>query len=260
MGDFAGQVVLVTGAAQGFGALAAERFAAQGARLVVSDLKAEGLAATADRLRATGAEVAAEAGDIAEPALAHRLVALAVARFGRLDVAVNNAGIAHAPARTPLVPEAAARAVIAVDLLGVLWALQAQLPQMEAQFRATGRGGAIVNIASVAGLVGAPTLSAYAAAKHGVVGLTRTAAMEYARRGIRVNAICPGFTRTAMVEEGFDLAADRAGAEADLVRGVPMRRLGEPAEIVQAILWAASPANSFMTGQAIAIDGGITGY
>ncbi|MEL6425428.1 MAG: SDR family oxidoreductase, partial [Pseudomonadota bacterium] len=126
--------------------------------------------------------------------------------------------------------------------------------------KTTGKGGAIVNVASIAGLIGSPTLSAYAAAKHGVVGLTRSAAIENARRGIRVNAVCPAFARTAMVDQTLALAPDRAEAEAYLVRGVPMRRLAEREEVVQAILWAASPENSFTTGQTIAIDGGTTAY
>ncbi|MEM9050020.1 MAG: SDR family oxidoreductase [Pseudomonadota bacterium] len=260
MTRFAGKTVLITGAAGGFGALTAERFAAEGAQLVLSDLDADGLAALAGRLGAAGHAVAQAAGSVADPALSRQLVALAQDRFGRLDIAINNAGIVNPPGKTPQIAEATARAVIEVDLLGVFWALQAQLPAMEAQHRATGHGGVIVNIASVAGLVGAPTLSIYAAAKHGVVGLTRTAALEYARRGIRVNAICPAFARTAMVDQTLALAPDRAAAEAELVRGVPMRRIGETAEIVQAILWAADPANSFMTGQALAIDGGVTGY
>lgn len=253
--DFRDHVVIVTGAARGFGALAAERFAAEGARLVLSDID-PGVAGVAAGL--PGA--IALPGDAADPAHHRALVGLAVERFGRLDIAVNNAGIAHPPARTPDIAEATARKVVEVDLLGVFWALQAQLAQMERQFRADGRGGAIVNIASVAGLVGAPTLSIYGAAKHAVVGLTRTAAVEYARRGIRVNAVCPAFARTAMVEDGLLSAPDRAAAEAELVRGVPMRRLAEREEIVQAILWAAHPANGFMTGQAIALDGGITAY
>ncbi|MEM9197546.1 MAG: SDR family NAD(P)-dependent oxidoreductase [Pseudomonadota bacterium] len=260
MSRFAEKTVLITGAAGGFGALAAESFASEGARLVLSDLDATGLAALADRLTAAGHSVVQEAGSVADPALSHRLVALARDRFGRLDIAVNNAGIVNPPAKTPLIAEKTARAVIEIDLLGVFWALQAQLPVMEAQHRDSGAGGVIVNIASVAGLIGSPTLSIYAAAKHGVVGLTRTAAIEYARRGIRVNAICPAFARTAMVDQTLAMAPDRAAAEAELVRGVPMRRIGEAAEIVQAILWAADPANSFMTGQALAIDGGITGY
>ncbi|HEU0222055.1 MAG TPA: SDR family NAD(P)-dependent oxidoreductase, partial [Paracoccaceae bacterium] len=260
MGAFRDQVVLISGAASGFGALAAERFGAEGARLILSDRDVAGLEGIAGRVQAAGVEAVAEPADVTDPDSAGRLVALALARHGRLDIAVNNAGIVNAPARLPEISRAEARAVIEVDLLGLFWALQAQLPQMERQFRETGRGGAIVNIASVAGLVGSPTLSIYAAAKHGVVGLTRSAAMEYARRGVRVNAICPAYARTPMVEAILGRAADPAAAEAEMVRGVPMRRLAEPTEVVQAILWAAQPGNSFMTGQAIAIDGGITGY
>lgn len=129
---------------------------------------------------------------------------------------------------------------------------------MERQHRKTKRKGAIVNISSVAGLGGAPRLAIYSAAKHGVVGLTRTAAAEYAAKGIRVNAICPSFARTDMVTDMLSLSpADQEKAEAELTRGVPMKRLAEVDEVVTAVLFAADPANSFMTGQAIGIDGGI---
>ncbi|MEO0999912.1 MAG: SDR family oxidoreductase [Pseudomonadota bacterium] len=254
-GRFAGQTVLITGAAGGFGRGAAEAFAAEGARLLLADRDAEGLAAVADAL---GAERLA--GDAADPEHHRALVALAAERLGGLDVALNNAGIVNRPARTEAIPEDEARAVIEVDLLGVFWALQAQLPLMQAQFREGGRRAAIVNLASVAGLVGSATLSIYAAAKHGVVGLTRTAAVENARRGIRVNAVCPSFARTAMVEATIAGAPDRAAAEEELARGVPMRRIAEVEEVVAAILFAADPANSFMTGQTFAVDGGITAY
>ncbi|MEL6678690.1 MAG: SDR family oxidoreductase [Pseudomonadota bacterium] len=256
MRGFDGQVVLVTGAAAGFGRDTAVAFAEAGAALVLADLNADGLAETAELVG--GAETLA--GDAADPAHHAALVARAVEAHGRLDIAVNNAGIVHPPLRLEAVPEDLARKVIEVDLLGVLWALQAQVKLMQRQFKETGRGGAIVNVASVAGLIGSPTLSAYAAAKHGVVGLTRSAAIENARRGIRVNAVCPAFARTAMVEDTLSLAPDRDEAEAFMVRGVPMRRLAERSEVVQAILWTASPENSFTTGQTIAIDGGTTAY
>jgi NAD(P)-dependent dehydrogenase (short-subunit alcohol dehydrogenase family) len=133
-----------------------------------------------------------------------------------------------------------------------------QIPQMERQFKAAGKGGAIVNIASAAGLSGAPKLSVYAAAKHGVIGLTRSAAVEYATKGLRINAICPAHTRTAMVDGFVRLSgAPEAEALAELTRGVPMKRVAEVDEIVTAILFAADPANSFMTGHALAVDGGI---
>jgi NAD(P)-dependent dehydrogenase (short-subunit alcohol dehydrogenase family) len=257
---FTGKSVLITGAAGGLGRAAAERFAAEGARLILSDHPSAPLDAVATSI---GGEVATLAGDVTDPGLHEALVALAVEKYGRLDVAVNNAGIANPVNRLPDIPIEEARQVIEVDLMGVFLAMRAQLPQMDRQFRETGTGGVIVNLSSVAGIAGAPTISIYAAAKHGVVGLTRSAAAEYARRGIRVNAICPAFTRTAMVEDGIiaDMegsGAERAAAEAHVVRGVPMRRLGEPDEIAQAILFAAAAENGFMTGQTIALDGGIT--
>jgi len=256
MGRFDGLTVLITGAAGGFGGRAAERFAAEGARLVLSDLDAERLNAKAAGLNA---ETATLAGDVADESLSEGLVKLAMDRFGRLDVALNNAGIVHDMARLPLIPSDVARKVIEVDLLGMIWALKHQLPAMERQFRQNGTRSAMVNIASVAGIAGAPRLSVYSAAKHGVVGLTRSAAAEYATKGVRINAVCPSFARTAMVEQAMPQdEAGRAAAEAELVRGVPMKRVAEVDEIVEVILFAADPKNSFMTGQTLAADGGIT--
>ena len=255
MGRFGGATVLITGAAGGLGRGAAKGFAAEGARLILSDMDhaaLENLAATLDT------ETAILAGDIADEAVSEALVALAVEKFGRLDVAVNNAGIVQSFVRLPQVASDEARRVLEIDLLGVFYAMKHQIPQMEQQFKATGKGGAIVNIASVAGLVGAPKLSVYAAAKHGVVGLTKSAAAEYATKGVRINAICPAHTRTAMVDGFVRLSgAPEAEALAELTRGVPMKRVGEVDEIVSAILFAADPANSFMIGHALAIDGGV---
>lgn len=253
---FQDKVVLITGAAGGFGARLAERLSAQGARLVLSDFDGDRLAALAARL---GNDPARLAGDIADETLSEALVALATDRLGGLDVAVNNAGIAQSFVRLPQVPSDEARRIVEVDLLGVFYAMKHQLPAMERQFRQSGRRGAIVNVASVAGLAGAPRLSVYAAAKHGVVGLTRSAAAEYATKGIRINAVCPSFARTAMVD-GFVRTSLVSEEEAidGLTRGVPMRRLAEVDEVLEAILFAADPANGFMTGQALAIDGGIT--
>jgi NAD(P)-dependent dehydrogenase (short-subunit alcohol dehydrogenase family) len=257
MGRFEGLTVLVTGAAGGFGRRAAERFAEEGARLVLSDLKAEPLETFAAGLEA---ETATLAGDISDEALSRDLVALAIERFGRLDIAVNNAGIAHDPAKLPGTPSDVARRVVEVDLLGVFYALKHQLPAMERQFRQSRRGGRIVNIASVAGIAGAPRLGIYSAAKHGVVGLTRSAAAEYATKDIRVNAVCPSFARTPMATSIFGEVTGEAlkQAEAEMVRGVPMKRLAEVDEVVEVILFAADPKNGFMTGQALACDGGIT--
>ncbi|RWM11976.1 MAG: SDR family oxidoreductase [Mesorhizobium sp.] len=255
MGRFDGATVLITGATGGLGSGAAKAFAAEGARLVLSDLDETALGDFAATL---GAETAFLAGNIADERLSEDLVKLAVETFGRLDIAVNNAGIVHAFVRLPQVTSEEARRVLEVDLLGVFYAMKHQIPRMERQFRESGRGGVIVNIASVAGLSGAPKLSVYAAAKHGVVGLTRSAAVEYASKGIRINAVCPAHTRTAMVD-GFvrSTGAPEAEAIAELTRGVPMKRVGEVDEIVTGILYLADPANSFMTGHALALDGGI---
>ena len=253
MGRFQGLTVLVTGAAGGFGRKLAERFAAEGARLVLSDMDARRLEETAAGLEA---EVATLAGDIADEQLSQDLVALALSRFGQLDVAVNNAGIVHDLMKLADTPSDVARRVFDIDLLGMFFALKHQIPALERQFREKGLKSAIVNVASVAGIAGAPKLAVYAAAKHGVVGLTRSAAVECATKGVRINAVCPSFARTAMVSDA--LGRDNPAGEAELTRGVPMRRLAETDEIAEVILFAADPKNSFMTGQALAADGGIT--
>lgn len=255
MKRFDGRTVLITGATGGFGKRAAERFAAEGARLVLSDIDADRLTATA---AAIDAECATLAGDISEESLSEDLVKLAQTRFGRLDVAINNAGIVHSFVRLANIPTDEARRVIEVDLLAVFFAMKYQLPAMERQHRENRWPGVIVNISSVAGLGGAPKMSVYAAAKHGVIGLTKSAAAEYASKGVRVNAVCPSYARTAMAE-GFLKIKNTSEEEAfaELTRGVPMKRLAEVDEVVQAILFAADPENSFMTGHAIAVDGGI---
>ncbi len=256
MARFAGLSVLLTGATGGFGRRTAERLAQEGARLVLSDMDADALAALADSL---DTETTFLAGDIAQEQLSADLVERAVAQFDRLDVAINNAGIAQSFVKLPFVPSDEARRIIDIDLMGVFYAMKYQLPQLEKQHRRDGVGGAIVNISSVAGLAGAARLSVYAAAKHGVVGLTRSAAAEYAAKGIRINAVCPSFARTSMVGDFVKLSG-RTENEAitELTRGVPMKRVAEVDEVVEAILFAADPKNSFMTGHTLSIDGGIT--
>jgi NAD(P)-dependent dehydrogenase (short-subunit alcohol dehydrogenase family) len=255
MGRFDGMTVLITGATGGLGSGAAKAFAAEGARLVLSDLDEPALK---DFAAMFDTETATLAGNIADETLSEDLVTLAVEKFGRLDIAVNNAGIVHSFVRLPQVTPDEARRVIEVDLLGVFYAMKHQIPQMERQFKDSGKGGVIVNVASVAGLSGAPKLSVYAAAKHGVVGLTKSAAAEYASKGLRINAVCPAHTRTAMVD-GFvrSTGAPQADALAELTRGVPMKRVAEVEEIIAGLLFLADPANSFMTGHALALDGGI---
>ena len=261
-GRFDGLTVLLTGAAGGFGRSAAALFAGEGANLVLSDFNAERLQVVANTLADDGHDVAWLAGSVAEPDHCRDTVDLALERFGRLDVAINNAGIAHTPARTHELDLAEAFACVEIDLMGVIYGMRYQLEAMNDAFENDGRGGAVLNVASLAGLVGAPLSTAYAAAKHGVVGATKTAALEYARRGIRVNALCPSFARTAMVEEGL-LASDAisggaSGAEAEkfLTRGIPMRRVAEVEEVTRQMLWLCDPQNTFMTGQAVAVDGG----
>lgn len=222
---------------------------------MLSDLDKDALEAFAAGLPG---ETATLAGDISHEDLSEALVKLAVKRFGGLDIAINNAGVAQSFVKLPQVPSDEARRIIEVDLLGVFYAMKHQIPVMEKQFRANGAGGAIVNIASVAGLAGAARLSVYAAAKHGVVGLTRSAASEYATRGIRVNAVCPSFARTQMVGDFVKLAGGKEkDAHAELTRGVPMKRVAEVDEVVEVILFAADPKNSFMTGHTLSVDGGI---
>ena len=256
MGRFEGLTILVTGATGGFGRRLCERLAGARARLVLSDVDAGPVQAFAETLPT---ESVVLGGDVSQEQLSEDLVAVAVKRFGRLDIAINNAGVAQSFVRLPQVPSEEARHIIDIDLMGVFFAMKHQLPQMERQHRHTRKGGAIVNIASVAGLVGAPRLSVYAAAKHGVVGLTRSAAAEYATKGIRVNAVCPAFARTRMVADFVSMTGkSETDAIADLTRGVPMKRVAEVDEVVEVILFAADPANSFMTGHALSVDGGIS--
>ncbi|MGI6851618.1 SDR family NAD(P)-dependent oxidoreductase [Mesorhizobium sp. 1B3] len=256
MRRFEGLTVLLTGATGGFGRRTAERLAADGARLVLSDIDMGSLEKLAAELPT---ETALLAGDISQESLSEALADVAVSRFGRLDIAINNAGVAQSFVKLPQVPSDEARRIIDIDLLGVFYAMKHQIPVMERQFRVDGAHSAIVNIASVAGLAGAPRLSVYAAAKHGVVGLTRSAASEYATRGIRVNAVCPSFARTQMVGDFVKLAGgNEQEAHTELTRGVPMKRVAEVDEVVEVILFAADPKNSFMTGHTLSVDGGIT--
>ena len=261
MRQFEGLTALVTGATGGFGEATARRLYAEGANLVLSDLHEERLNVLASSFDSQ--RVVTLAGSVGEEQLAADLVDLAIDSFQTLDIAINNAGISHPLVRLPDIDSETARRVIDIDLMSVFYALKYQLPVMEKQYRASGRKASICNVASVAGVAGAPTASVYAAAKHGVVGLTRSAALEYVRRGIRINALCPSFARTPMVMEFIDAEvvagkATREEAEAHLTRGIPARRLAEVDEVVAALIFAVSPGNSFYTGQTIHVDGGMT--
>ena len=247
--DYTDKVVLITGAASGFGRLAAAAFAEAGALLALADLNLDALNATVSDAGIAPERVLAMRCDVAVNSEVQQLVAATVTRFGRLDVAINNAGIGHPLARLEDCDEETFDRNIAVNLKGVFLCLRAELPQMVRQ-----GGGVILNVSSVAGIAGAPMLGPYAAAKHGVIGLTKTAALEYARRNIRVNALCPGYTRTPLLD-ALRLASRHAGQYGRRDSDAAPRQAGE---IVQAMLWACSPQNSFMTGQAIALDGGLT--
>lgn len=247
---YEGKTVLLTGAAGGFGRLAAEMFAAEGAKLALGDIDLAGAEEVAEKVggRAIRCDVSDE-NDVAA------LVALAVEMGdGRLDVALNNAGIGHPLGFTAQISHADFMKQMAVNAGGCFLGMRHQLPVMMKQ-----GGGAILNTASVAGLVAAPLSAGYAASKHAVIGLTKTAADEYARYNIRVNALCPSFADTPMVDElRAGLGGTAEQIDPKLTNRIPMRRVAEPEEIVQAMLWVCSDENSFMTGQALALDGGLT--
>lgn len=255
MGRFDGLCVLISGATGGFGRRTAERYADGGANLVLTDLYQKQLDKLVDELPTKTVSLA---GDVSVERHSKNLTKLAEDSFGGLDIAINNAGIAQSFVKLHQVPSAEARKIFDIDLLGVFYAMKHQIHLMERQFEETGRHGTIVNIASIAGLGGAPRLSVYAAAKHGVVGLTKSAAAEFATKRIRINAVCPSFARTDMALDFLRAApeGERAATE-NLVRGVPMKRLAEVDEVVEVIMFASNPANSFMTGQTLAVDGGV---
>lgn len=252
-----GMTVLITGGAGGFGRSAAPMFAAEGAKLVLTDFNAAGLEDHAASLRESGADVVTLVGSVADEDHCAETVELALSSFGRLDVAINNAGMGHAPGRTHEVDSEWARKTIDINLMGTFYGMKHQLPAMVDAKKKHDRLGSILNVSSLAGIGGAPTIGMYSAAKHGVIGLTKSAALEYVRYGIRINAVCPAFARTPIVTDGIMAGTDGSKeAEDYLTRGIPMRRLAEPDEITQAWLFICDPKNSFMTGQAIALDGG----
>ena len=254
---FKDKVVIVTGACGGIGSKAVEGFLEEGALVLASDLEKEQLEELKTNFNSS--RLITLAGDVRKSSTHLSLVETAVTTFGGLDIALNNAGISHEVVKLPLIEEEVARRVFDIDLMAVFLAMRAQLPIMAEQFSKTGRSGAIVNVSSAAGLVAAPLMSVYSAAKHGVIGLTKSAAAEYAKRGVRINSICPAFTKTAMVEGFFEnTQQDREKAIERLTQGMPMSRMAEVSEIIVGILFAADPSNSFMTGNSIAIDGGLT--
>ncbi len=247
-GRVAGKVALITGAGSGIGRATALAFAREGAKVVAADIVVEGGEETVRLITAAGGEAIFVKADVANAAEVEALVRKTVETYGRLDCAFNNAGIEGEIAPTAECTEANWERVINIDLKGVWLCMKYELQQMLWQ-----GSGAIVNTASVAGIVGFQGIPAYVAAKHGVNGLTKTAALEYAQSGIRVNAVCPGVIHTPMVERAFRANPQMAEAVSVLE---PIGRLGKPEEVAEAVVWLCSDAASFVTGLPMAVDGG----
>jgi NAD(P)-dependent dehydrogenase (short-subunit alcohol dehydrogenase family) len=248
--NFQNKVVLITGAASGIGRTTAIEFAKLGANIVVADRQVEKGKETVELIQAADGEALFVAVDVANHTSVEKMIAQTVARFGRLDIAINNAGIG--PQKTAKTHQHGLEdwdRVIAVNQTGVFYCMQAELQIMLEQ-----GSGNIINIASVAGLKALPNNIAYTASKHAVVGMTKTAALEYARKDIRINAVCPVFTHSPMLEQLF---SSKSGLREQLQHTIPLGRYGETDEIAQAILWLSSEHASFITGQAFPVDGGM---
>jgi len=243
--DFTDKVVLVTGGGSGIGLASARAFAAAGAKVIIADLSRENGEAAGESLRAAGRRAEFVRVDVADEAAVIALIDHIRSTYGRLDIAHNNAGIEAKTVPLAEVPSDNWRKVIDVNLSSVFYCLKAQIPVMVAQ-----GGGAIVNTASAAGLIGGFNLSVYTAAKHGVVGLTKAAAMDYATKGVRINALCPGAIDTPFLTQLPAPFLNR------LIFATPMTRLGTPEEMAQAVMWLCSDGSSYITGHSLAVDGG----
>jgi NAD(P)-dependent dehydrogenase (short-subunit alcohol dehydrogenase family) len=247
--DFKGEVALVTGAASGIGLATAAAFARAGAAVVLADINAAALDQAVERLREAGHEVLGVPCDVGDEAQVEALLARTVATYGRLDMAYNNAGILGHMGDVTEETGAAYEEVNAVNLRGIWTCMKHELRQMRGQGR-----GAIVNCSSLGGLVGLPGRASYHATKHGVIGLTKCAALDYAAQGIRINAICPGCIDTPM-GDGIDPDAMK-----EFLRDQPIGRMGEAAEVASAVLWLCSPGASFILGVALPVDGGFVAH
>ncbi|MDD0975528.1 SDR family oxidoreductase [Pseudomonas fontis] len=247
---FTGRVALVTGAAAGIGRATAQAFAAEGLQVVVADLDVAGGNATVELIRAAGGEAIFVSCNVTRDADVAQLIARTVEAYGRLDYAFNNAGIEIEQGRLAEGNEDEFDAIMSVNVKGVWLCMKHQLPVMLAQ-----GGGAIVNTASVAGLGAAPKMSIYSASKHAVIGLTKSAAIEYAKKQIRVNAVCPAVIDTDMFRRAYEADPRKAEFAAAMH---PVGRIGKVEEIASAVLYLCSDGAAFTTGQALAVDGGAT--
>jgi len=243
-----GKITLVTGGGSGIGRATSLRLAREGAKVMIADYIPDSAERTVKMIKDAGGEASCVAADVSVTKQVEAMVAKTVETYGRIDCAFNNAGIEGRMATTGDCTEENFDRIIAINLKGVWLCMKYEIAQMLKQ-----GGGSIVNTASVAGLVAFEGLPAYNASKHGVIGLTRTAAMEYAQKNIRVNCVCPGVIRTPMVERLLDSGGMN---ETELQAGEPVGRMGKPEEIGEGVLWLFSDASSFVTGHPLVIDGG----
>ncbi len=248
MKSFKNQVVIVTGAGSGIGEATALLFAREGAKVVVSDINEEGGSHTVQQIKAAGGEAVFVKTNVADRGEVEALVGSTIAQYGQLDIMVNNAGVGGNFAFFDRITDEDWQQIIAVNQTGVFYCMRAALKVM----KTAGRGN-IVNVASIAGIGSAPRMGAYAASKHAVVGMTATAAVEYAKYNIRINAVCPSVIKTPMGDSFNHL--DPSITEV-AKKAIPMRRFGEPVEVANTIGWLCTEGASFITGQAIRVDGG----
>ena len=248
--SFANQVALVTGAASGMGLATARAFAQAGAAVTLADVEENAVRAAAEELVSAGHNAIAVRCNVADEADVAAMLQQTISTFGQLDAAFNNAGVQSPAVETAESSSEEFERVNAINLRGVWSCMKYELRQMRHQ-----GSGAIVNCSSIGGLIGLPGRAIYHASKHGVIGLTKSAALEYASKGIRINAVCPGTIDPPMVA---DMLAKEPDAMKDILRDQPIGRLGRPEEIAAAVLWLCSPGASFVIGHALAVDGGYT--